>query len=114
MKYIVDSNFFIQAHRSIYPLDIFQGFWIKIKSLSDNGTILSIDKVKKEIFDKSSHEDELMRWCNSNLNENFFIDTTSFLNNYISIVNWTTSMNNHYTQPAIEEFLEVELAVFGL
>jgi len=29
--YLVDSNFFIQAHRAIYPLDIATGFWNKVK-----------------------------------------------------------------------------------
>jgi hypothetical protein len=29
--FIVDSNFFIQAHRAIYPLDIAKGFWEKVK-----------------------------------------------------------------------------------
>ena len=62
-KYIVDSNFFIQAHRSIYPLDVVQSFWVKVNELSRNGTIVSIDKVKKEIYDNSSHEDELKIWC---------------------------------------------------
>ena len=71
-KFIVDSNFFIQAHRSIYPLDVVQSFWLKVKSLSQNGIIVSIDKVKKEIFDNSSHEDELKLWCEANLPNDFF------------------------------------------
>ena len=37
-KFIVDSNFFIQAHLSIYPLDVAQSFWAKIKNLANNGT----------------------------------------------------------------------------
>ena len=109
-RYIVDSNFFIQAHRSIYPLDIVQSFWIKIKSLSENSTIVSIDKVKKEIFDNSSHEDELKQWCNSNLPNDFFLNTDSVLQNYVTIVNWANSMSNHYNQNAIQEFLETDLA----
>lgn len=109
-KFIVDSNFFIQAHRSIYPLDVVQSFWIKIKSLSDDGIIVSIDKVKKEIFDNSSHEDELRQWCDDNLHSEFFINTDSVLQNYITIVNWTNSMSDHYTDSAIQEFLETDLA----
>ena len=54
--YLIDSNFFIQAHRAIYPLDVVPSFWLKAKSLSENGTIQSIDKVKKEIFDDSAHD----------------------------------------------------------
>jgi len=109
-KFIVDSNFFIQAHRSIYPLDVAPSFWLKVKSLSDNGTIVSIDKVKKEIFDDSSHEDQLKLWCDSNLPSDFFINTAAVLNNYISIVSWANSMSHHYTHNAIEEFLETDLA----
>lgn len=103
-------DFFIQAHPSIYPLDVVQSFWTKIKSLSDNGTIVSIDKVKKEIYDNSSHENELKIWCEANLPDGFFIITDSVLQNYITIVNWTNSMSLHYTNSAIQEFLETELA----
>lgn len=109
-KYILDTNFFIQAHRSTYPLDVFQSFWVKIKALSENGILVSIDKVRKEIFEKSSHEDELRKWCESNLSENFFISTGSYLENYIAIVKWTHSMSYHYTPNAIQEFLETDLA----
>lgn len=109
-KFIVDSNFFIQAHRSIYPLDVVQSFWTKIKSLADNGIILSIDKVKREIYDNSSHEDELKIWCETNLPDDFFVNTDSVLQNYIAIVNWTNSMSHHYKNRAIQEFLETDLA----
>jgi hypothetical protein len=109
-KFIVDSNFFIQAHRSIYPLDVVQSFWTKVKNLADNGTILSIDKVKKEIYDNSSHEDELKIWCEANLPNDFFINTDAEIHNYIKIVNWTNSMSHHYTNNAIQEFRETDLA----
>ncbi len=58
--YVLDSNFFIQAHRANYPLDVALSFWSKVKQLAEEGKIISIDKVKKEIFD---HEDELKHWC---------------------------------------------------
>ena len=41
--YIVDSNFFIQAHRAYYPIDVIQSFWTKVKQLADEGKIKSID-----------------------------------------------------------------------
>lgn len=107
-KFIVDSNFFIQAHRSIYPLDVVQSFWVKIENLASNGTIVSIDKVKKEIFDNASHQDELKDWCDDNLPDDFFINTDSVLNNYVSIVNWVNS--SHYTERARQEFLATDLA----
>lgn len=107
-KFIVDSNFFIQAHRSIYPLDVVQSFWLKIKNLAAVGTILSIDKVQLEIFDNSAHQDELKDWCQLNLPDKFFKSTDSVLGNYIAIVNWVNSSN--FTDRAKQEFLETDLA----
>lgn len=109
-KYLVDSNFFIQAHRAIYPLDVVPTFWAKVKTLSDGVTIQSIDKVKKELYDDSSHEDELKIWCEGNLPDGFFISTEDVLDKYIEIVTWVNSMNHHYTTRAIQDFLETDLA----
>lgn len=47
--YIVDSNFFIQAHRMYYPLDVMPSFWQRVMDLADTGRIISIDKVRNEI-----------------------------------------------------------------
>jgi len=107
-KFIVDSNFFIQAHRSIYPLDVVQSFWVKLNALATDGIIVSIDKVKKEIFDNASHQDQLKTWCVDNLPNDFFINTDSVLNNYISIATWVNS--SHFTERARQEFLATDLA----
>lgn len=58
--YVLDSNFFIQSHRVSYPLDIAFIFWNKVKQLADEGRIISIDKVKNELYDKN---DALETWC---------------------------------------------------
>ena len=58
--YAVDTNFFIQAHRSLYPIDIAVTFWDKVKILAQNGKIVSINKVKFEIF---QNDDILKGWC---------------------------------------------------
>ena len=67
--FLVDSNFFIQAHRAIYPLDVAPSFWNKVKQLAANGNIISLDKVKNEIY---QNEDDLKSWCENNLPDNFF------------------------------------------
>ncbi len=108
--FLVDTNFFIQAHRAYYPIDIVPSFWKKVKELAYSGKIKSIDKVKKEIFDDGSHQDALKEWCEVNLPEDFFIDSTPYISNYAAIVNWANRKRNHYNQNAIEEFLEAELA----
>jgi len=61
--YVVDSNFFIQAHRASYPLDVATSFWNKVIQLAEEGKIVSIDKVKNEIF---KNEDDLKQWCEIN------------------------------------------------
>lgn len=109
-RYLLDSNYFIQAHRLYYPLDVVESFWERTKILADNDNIISIDKVKKEIFDKSSHEDELKIWCDDNINGDFFKSTDSALPQYIQIVQWVNSMRHQYSDSAIEEFLQADLA----
>ena len=59
-NFIVDTNFFIQAHRENYPLDVAPSFWNKVKALALREKLISIDKVRKEIYD---YEDELKKWC---------------------------------------------------
>lgn len=70
--YVVDSNFFIQAHRANYPLDVALSFWAKVRQLAHEGKIISIDKVKDELYNKN---DELEAWCKANLPDDFFKDS---------------------------------------
>ncbi len=105
--FIVDSNFFIQAHRANYPLDIAVTFWEKVKELADNGSIVSIDKVKSEIY---QNDDELKAWCIENLPHDFFKDSSGTIEAYTQVVNWAVSMSDHYIQKAMEEFLDADEA----
>ena len=58
--FVLDSNFFIQAHRMHYPLDIFPSFWVKIKELAEKGILISLDKVRDELY---LNNDNLTIWC---------------------------------------------------
>ena len=107
--FIVDTNFFIQSHRITYPLDIAKGFWGKVKNIADSGNIISIDKVKNEIF---KNDDELKKWIENNLSAEFFkpTNTPEILSSYARIANWTNSRNTFYLPKAITEFLQYENA----
>lgn len=105
--YVVDSNFFIQAHRSTYPLDVALGFWNKVKSLAIAGTIISIDKVRDELYDKN---DELEAWCKANLPQDFFKDSAMIMPEYARVSSWANSMQLHYLPNAINEFLAADEA----
>ena len=105
--YVVDSNFFIQAHRASYPLDVATSFWDKVKQLAEQRKIISIDKVKKEISD---HQDDLKTWCENNLPDDFFKDTTGVVTNYRQVAAWANSRSGHYFSTAIAEFLDADEA----
>lgn len=105
--YVVDSNFFIEAHRANYPLDIAFSFWNKVKELAVAGTIISIDKVKAELYDKN---DELEEWCKANLPDDFFKPTNEVMNQYGQVSTWAISMKHHYLPKALNEFLDADEA----
>mgnify|MGYP000906129050 CR=1 FL=1 len=105
--YILDSNFFIQAHRVNYPLDIAHSFWNKVKQLAIEGKIISIDKVKNELYDKN---DALEEWCIENLPATFFKDTSHIMAQYGQVSAWAISRNDHYLPNALNEFLDADEA----
>ena len=105
--FLLDSNFFIEAHRTSYPFDVVPSFWIKVKELVADGKIISIDKVQKELL---KNDDELSQWCIDNLPDTFFKDTTSTVLNYAILTGWIYSNSNQYSQPAISEFLDADEA----
>jgi hypothetical protein len=63
MAYLLDSDVFIQAHRQHYPMDVMPGFWEALIGLADDGHILSIDEVYREL---SAGDDELAEWATEN------------------------------------------------
>jgi len=107
--FIVDTNFFIQSHRITYPLDVAVNFWQKVKRLSEEEKIISIDKVREEIF---KNDDEIKSWIEQNIKSDFFKSTEmqEVLDEYQRVVNWANSKSMHYVKKAIDEFLEFENA----
>lgn len=107
IPFLLDSNFFIEAYRTSYPFDVVPSFWIKVKELAEQGKIISIDKVKKELL---QNKDELSQWCLENLPEDFFKDSTETVLNYAMLTGWVYSMSHQYYPQAISEFLDVDEA----
>lgn len=105
--YVVDSNFFIQAFQSSYPMDVAKSFWSKVIQLANKGHIISIDKVEEEL---SKKEDQLLQWCQSNLPNDFFHSTEGSLASYAHLVAWADSSRAQYLPAAINEFLDADKA----
>jgi hypothetical protein len=104
---IVDSNFFIQAHRDTYPLDVATSFWQKISELAIAGRIVSIDKVKGEL---QRNKDALTTWCDANLPSNFFAASAAVIGSYAQVVNVTRQRQPPYNQRALDTFFDAEEA----
>jgi hypothetical protein len=105
--YVLDSNFFLQASKMHYPIDVTPGFWAKVSQLTIEGKIISIDKVKNELY---TNPDTLTHWIDNNLPDDFFKDTSTVLSTYSKVCAWAVSRTSHYTQGALNKFLEVDEA----
>ena len=105
--YLVESNFFIQAHRVSYPLDVAFSFWNKVKQLAEEGKIISIDKVRNEIY---HNNDTLEEWCRANLPDDFFKESSEAMAAYGQVVDWAISRSSHYMPNALNEFLDADEA----
>ncbi len=105
--FLLDSNFFINAHRLYYPFDVVPSFWLRVQDLANRGSIGSIDKVANEI---KNGNDALKDWIDTSLPQSFFIDTTIFINEYAQVAQWAFSRASHYNQAALNEFLDADEA----
>ncbi len=106
--FLLDANFFIEAYRKGFPMDVIPSFWVKLKELADAGKIISLDKVKDEIY---KNEDELKFWCEANLPASFFKDSSEVLDAYKEVVQWAYSKReNPYSQSALDVFMEADAA----
>lgn len=88
-------------------MDVVPSFWNKVKELAASGKIISIDKVKKEIYDS---EDDLKDWCEHNLPDEFFKDSTGVIPSYAKVVGWANSKSDQYTQQARDTFMDADEA----
>lgn len=105
--YLLDANCFITASRLHYPLDVATSFWSMLASLAQQSTVLSIDKVKAELY---SGNDVLANWCKTNLPAGFFEDTRTVIAEYQQIASWASGMSHQYSQAALNKFLSLALA----
>jgi hypothetical protein len=104
---IVDSNFFIQAHRDTYPLDVAPSFWAKIGELAVAGRIISIDKVKAELH---RNKDALTTWCDGNLPVGFFAPSAHLIVQYAQVINMARLRQPPYNERALNTFFNADEA----
>jgi hypothetical protein len=106
--YLLDANFFIEAHRKSYPLDVFPSYWEEIHKMAELEQICSIDKVKAELY---RNDDALKTWCLTNLTADFFKDSDDAIGEYRQVVGWAYSKRgNPYSQSALDLFMQADEA----
>jgi hypothetical protein len=60
LRYLLDANTFIQAHRTYYNMHICPGYWEWLEQQCTQGHLISIDFVQQELVDGN---DELAEWA---------------------------------------------------
>ena len=99
MKYLADTNIFIEAKNGYYAFDICPGFWTWLKGFDD---MRSISMVKDEILDGN---DDLSEWASNELPDDYFInEDTTVQQRFREIGKYVNSIDK-YEQHAKDEFL---------
>jgi hypothetical protein len=100
MPYLLDSDVLMEARKRYYGFDICPGFWKWVERKYQNGTLLSVEKVREEI---GQGTDALVAWAD-NQPDGFFAspdDQTQAA--FATVSQWATTQN--YTERAVGEFL---------
>lgn len=103
-RYLVDANALMQAKRLYYRFDLCPGFWDCMAWHHKQGSIFSIDKVKKEIEDG---KDDLSQWVKRECPKSFFEATTDpqIAAGYGNAMVWVQSQAR-YTPAATSKFAQ--------
>ncbi len=95
MKYVLDTNIFIEANNRYYGIDFCPAFWDWISS---NDEVCSIDKVKYELF---AREDTVSSWVREH-EDLFKIIDNNVEQSLQDVSSWVISQN--YIGSAIRDF----------
>lgn len=101
MRFLIDSNVFIQAKNQYYHFDVVPGFWAWIEQRHVSGVVFSVPKVLEEL---NRIQDEVTVWASS-LPKGFFIPPDeATLSSMSEIAKWTNTTT--YTDLAKQAFLD--------
>lgn len=101
MKYLLDSDVFIQAKNLHYGLDFCPAFWEWLIGANASGLVFSIEKVGDEI---EAGADELAGWAAARGDGFFLKPDSAILPALATVSRWATSQN--YEPAAVNTFLQ--------
>jgi len=101
MKFLLDSNVFIEAKNRYYAFDICPGFWAWMDDVC-GGDVGSIRNVRDEL---TGGNDELADWAKHRQDADWFlkVDDQATQNHFAAIA--ANVANGHYTPQAVAKFL---------
>ncbi|TLN23599.1 DUF4411 family protein, partial [bacterium] len=106
IKYLLDSNIFIQAKNMHYPFESFPGFWSWLRQNMEIGVAASIEPVFDEIM---RGNDELADWTKERKDCGCFLSVsdTATQQVYRDIAAWAVDPARIFKDNAKSEFLRV-------
>ena len=109
MKFLLDTNVFIESYYSFYAQDFCPGFWDFLKNEFNAGKIASINKVYQEL---TKQNDNLAKWVKESISKTPFIDETADNDVFDEYFKVTEFVNEHsqYKAQAKRGFLEASAA----
>ena len=113
IRYLLDSNIFIEASRKYYHFEICPDFWSALIEQHHAGRVFSIDRVKQELTtgslnDEGSERDNLSLWVKDAAPKSLFASCNDLLviQSYKEIIQ-AVNDNPQYYPSAKEEFAGV-------
>ena len=88
MKYLLDTNVFIEAKNTHCDFDVCPGFWEWLLIKNKEGIIFSVQKVKEELI---TGTDELAQWARNRHGEFFLTPDENVIIAMREISRWTSS-----------------------
>jgi hypothetical protein len=101
MAYLFDSNTLIQAKNDYYGFDFCPGFWTWLEEGFAAASVLSIDKVRRELVDGN---DELAEWARNQRDEYFPTEDPPAAEAMRRVSQWV--IDGDFTDRAKREFLD--------
>ena len=100
MRYCLDTNVFIEAHRRYYAFDIAPGFWEALAEWAEHDIICSPLPVYDEL---TPHRDQLSAWAKEHKETLFMNPDEATITEYSRIANL---VNRLYEPHHIQDFLD--------
>jgi hypothetical protein len=100
MRYLLDSNSFIQPKNTSYPFDVVPSYWDWLVESNKRGVVFSIEKVEAELL---AQQDDLSRWVKAR-GAAFFLKPDSGIHPELKAVAEWVENHTPYTEAAKQAF----------